>query len=134
MTQWSGLRLHDGGPCPVDHGDKVVPFGKASRDGRVIEMLAAFAGEVCWSHIAAYQVALPEPRDMIVPWHVLPKEYRWAAVDDDGRAYAYEETPSCFGNWWKSPSESHIRIDQLVGYDPGTKPWDQSLIQRPEGV
>ena len=27
-----------------------------------------------------------------------------------------------------------IRIDQLVGYDPGTKPWDQSLIQRPEGV
>ena len=80
--------------------------------------------------------ALPEPRDMQVPWHVIPPEYRWAARDEGGDACTFRGEPVKGQSMWAvGLSETgFIRIDQLVGYDPGTKPWDQSLIQRPEGV
>lgn len=144
MTQWSELRLHDGGPCPVGE-DEVVRWicrdWMASEEPRI-------AGNLIWTHdllsnqpfdIIAYQVALPEPRDMQVPWHVLPDGYDWAAVDNDGEANAFNQEPHTHmpRRCWTvgaTFSGRRIRIDQLIGYDPGTKPWDQSLIQRPEGV
>lgn len=157
MTQWSELRLHDGGPCPVGGEDEVrIVIGLPGLTAQIVDA-GIKAGHFDWSSdpslrsigtgkinalpIIAYQVALPEPRDMQVPWHVLPPEYRWAARDEHeyegtemGEGYAFDMPPkTLFGRIWHGGNKP-IRIDQLVGYDPGTKPWDQSLIQRPEGM
>ena len=144
MTRWSPLRLHDGGPCPVGEDDVVrVVIGLPGLTAQLVDA-GIKAIKFDWSSfpaekistgkfnalpIIAYQVAPPEPRDMQVPWHVLPKEYPFAVRNPDGKAYAIKRNngrseTAWFMDWCP------IRIDQLIGYDPGDKPWDQ----RPEGV
>lgn len=131
MTQWSELRLHDGGPCPV--GEMEVVEAVFIHGNRITVTPISEARDLNWNAMIAFRVALPEPRDMQVPWNVLPKEYNRATKGKSERAFVHRnpiQKDEHFGMWL---SDDMIRIDQLVGYDPGTKPWDQSLIQRPKG-
>ena len=123
--QWSDLRLHDGGECPVGPDEVVrVVFRTWNACMRIVP-----ASTWRWKSksnyrdddIIAYQVQIKPQRKMIVPWHVLPPEYDHAYKGPDRTAFAYDG----HGNM--------IRIDQLVGYEPGDDPWGlQSLVRRPE--
>ena len=75
----------------------------------------------------------PEPEtDIELPWHVISPEYKWAAKDADGFVWVYEEEPSLGFDVWRSHGWS-CTCKNLI-HKPGNKPWEQSLIKRPEGV
>jgi len=66
------------------------------------------------------------------PWEWAPKWAEWAATDEDGRAYWYEEKPV------QRPVQeailwfSYTGEDLFLGYSPHADiPWDQSLEKRP---
>lgn len=78
-----------------------------------------------------YRIA-PEPEtDIELPWHVISPEYQWAARDAYGDVWMYEEKPSLKIDMW---FEENARYCRHIIHKPGNKPWDQSLIKRPEGV
>ena len=77
-----------------------------------------------------YRIA-PEPEtDIELPWHVISPEYKWAARDADGAVWVYEEEPFPKFDIWCGAGKTCRHII----HKPGNKPWDQSLIKRPEGV
>lgn len=80
-----------------------------------------------------YRIA-PEPEtDIELPWHVISPEYQWAARDPDGAIYVFTSEPfidyPC--EWWDGDNPQNCNV---FIYKPGNKPWEQSLIKRPEGV
>ena len=78
-----------------------------------------------------YRIA-PEPEtDIDLPWHVISPEYQWAARDADGAVWAYEEEPSMGFDVWFG---RNVQYCNFLIHKPGNKPWNQSLIKRPEGV
>ena len=116
---------------------------RAFYDGMDIEVYVAEFSEFrvitppLWKPYSTYRVA-PEPlRDIQVPWHVFGPEVRAVARDKNGTVCAYcGEEPDRDNSQWKPNNSEYFRIDELhlIGFDPGNKPWDQSLVRRPEGV
>lgn len=126
------------------------PFGKLSIDEKLELHRAMYEGRVVqyWTDNPAgwetkalrhftdslvYRIA-PEPEtDIELPWHVISPEYQWAARDADGDIYVFESKPyvesEC--HWWSGYASKCC--NHLI-HKPGNKPWDQSLIKRPEGV
>jgi len=114
---------------------------RAFYEGKVIECIYHSQGKWrmtnCSKWLPDYVYRLqPEPlRDIICPWSALDDQWQHAARDEDGQVWVYTEKPEAANGYWVvSAGECH-RIDGiLVGIDPGNKPWDESLISRPEGV
>lgn len=74
----------------------------------------------------------PEPEtDIELPWHVISPEYQWAARDANGAVWVYAEKPSMRFDMWTGVYAQDC--NHLI-HKPGNKPWDQSLVKRPEGV
>lgn len=105
-----------------------------------------FVGNDNWTSMSDDQVfwplviyrLKPEPlRDITLPWAVMRPEFKWAARDKNGGVYAYTEEPSIpplFDTWRPQGGESwHMMSSQLI-LDPGNKPWQESLVKRPDGV
>jgi hypothetical protein len=63
----------------------------------------------------------------------LPPEYRWAAVDNRGSAYAFNAKPkpfkSDFRDW-----DFHNVVTISLGGDYNTTDWENSLIEREESI
>ena len=60
----------------------------------------------------------------------LPKEYRWAAVDEDGETYAHAVKPECHfysGRWVQPIIRGSLA---LFGGDHDATDWQNSLIER----
>lgn len=77
-----------------------------------------------------YRIA-PEPEtDIELPWHVISPEYKWAARDANGAVWVYEEEPYPKLDLWGG---SGMTCRHII-HNPGNKPWNKSLIKRPEGV
>lgn len=116
--------------------DEKLELHRAFYEGKRIELYArAIKKWVQKDYIAfypdmIYRIAPETETNIELPWHVISPEYQWAARDENGAVWVYEEMP-------------YQRFDMWVGYGlscrhiihkPGNKPWDQSLIKRPEGV
>lgn len=71
----------------------------------------------------------PEPVAMDIPWHMIKPAYKWAAMDSNGKVYVSIKEPTLTAHSWYS--SDYITINAL-NFDRGNKPWDQSLVQRPE--
>lgn len=70
-----------------------------------------------------------------INWGEVSEEYKWLAVDFDGRAYLYKDKPShAFrSDYWVSNGTGHCGLANVfTSYKRGNVPWDQSLVQRPE--
>lgn len=75
----------------------------------------------------------PAPRDIQLPWEVLHQKWQWAARDESGFTYLYQGKPQKgHGGWIKGEGRVARADNLLADFAPGTKPWDQSLIRRPE--
>ena len=77
----------------------------------------------------------PDPlRDISLPWAALDARWQHAARDENGAVFVYLECPDLGGNAWVTAS-SYLEVTGLfANFDPGNKPWRESLIRRPEGV
>lgn len=86
-----------------------------------------------FAYSLVYRIA-PEPEtDIELPWHVISPEYQWAARDGNGNLYVYPSKPSTYGEdqWWYGYASRNCNH---IIHKPGNKPWNKSLIKRPEGV
>lgn len=77
----------------------------------------------------AYRIARKE---LIIPWDVIKPEYKWAAMDKDGKFFAYEEKPKLCEGLWFAESGMHCKLDALVGIDSTGVYWKESLVERSE--
>ena len=68
-----------------------------------------------------------------VDWEEIPREYEWAAVDENGRAWLYEERPYTVGNIWDCHADMReLSIDEIVWVLGDVENnWKYSLTKRP---
>lgn len=80
---------------------------------------------------------IKETKDQFTDWSVLPPEYKWIARNRTGDAWAGTEPPrlSLATQYWRWGGTKHlISVDMLTVFKRGTCDWQDSLIERPEGV
>ena len=113
---------------------------RAHYEGKVIECIriandnwrVTMAPE--WLQQFIYRLQ-PEPmRDISLPWAALDDRWQWAARDESGGVWVYDERPDTGTALWKSGRLCLEITGLLANFDPGNKPWIESLIRRPEGV
>ena len=82
--------------------------------------------------IAIDSVYRTKQKQLVIPWGVIKKEYKWAAMDKGGSLYVFAEKPCLVDAVWNSynslESIEALNID-TTGIDPAN-----SLTQRPDGV
>ena len=112
---------------------------RAFYEGRVIETNYGGGGfEVCFAqtfyHDGIYRLQ-PEPmRDISLPWAAMNARWKWAARDEDGSVWAYDERPDPGIILWNTDGSCIEVTGMFANFDPGNKPWNESLIRRPDGV
>jgi hypothetical protein len=98
-------------------------------------------GAPYWFNGDLYRAVKPAPEPLwIAPevWAVLDKQWQWAARDKTGMIYSHGGFPTKSYHGWENSGDDYLPLSlnyfapHLVR--PGTVAWDQSLIQRPEGV
>ena len=113
---------------------------RAHYEGKVIECFYHIQGKWhvtnCpqWLHDYVYRLQ-PEPmRDISLPWAALDDRWQWAALDESGCVWVYDERPDTGTAIWKSGRLCLEVTGLFANFDPGNKPWNESLIRRPDGV
>ncbi len=113
---------------------------RAHYEGKVIECISsshnnwAVTMAPAWISACTYRVR-PEPlRDISLPWAALDDRWQWAARDEGGSVWVYDERPDTGTDLWKSGWFCLEVTGLFANLDPGNKPWNESLIRRPEGV
>ena len=77
----------------------------------------------------------PEPlRDISLPWAALDDRWKWAARDESGSVWIYDERPHLSQRVWTTDSSCLEVTDLFANFDPGNKPGNESLISRHEVV
>ena len=87
-----------------------------------------------WYPDCIYRLRLEPMRDISLPWAELDARWKWAARDESGEVWVHEELPDRDASFWKSGGIYLEVTGLLAAFDPGNKPWNESLIRRPEGV
>lgn len=84
-----------------------------------------------WS-IYTYRIAATKPS---IDWSHVADEYRWLAVDEDGRASLFSVEP-CHDfddhEWAIDQRGRFIDASALTSFRPGTCDWRDSLVERPK--
>lgn len=113
-------------------------------EGKVIECKPNYIKEDQWACVDTpiwnwdeiiYRVKPTIPDT--INWSVISPSYRFAARDKDGSIWVYKNKPvidaSC--RWMERKSGGFkLDMDVLIICTQGGKPWNESLIERPEGV
>lgn len=84
-----------------------------------------------------YRIKVVLPKDIEVPWSAFQPNIQWAARNEDGEVFIYEDQPRLFEGRcnWGPMGDFYARINpKYFAFSPGDKPWNESLIKRPEGV
>lgn len=131
-----------------DMSQNVKPYGLCSPEEQKalndVDYLQVYDGEA-WSPISThanlinsqtYRTYTPL-EDIYIPWEHVADEYKWATRDDDGTVAIWRnEKPVAESElfFWYANGGSAFLGEFLKGVKPGNKPWNESLVQRPEGV
>ena len=86
-----------------------------------------------WTKMGVYRVKPEPPRPIKVCWEALNKDIKFIARDQNEEVYGFYCKPSPNGGYWTEKHYFKIS-EKLFNIDPGNMPWDESLIERPEGV
>ena len=73
-------------------------------------------------------------RDISLPWAALDASWQWAARDESGGVWIYDERPDIGIRVWITNGLCLEITGLLANFDPGNKPWNESLISRPSMV
>ena len=87
-----------------------------------------------WLPRSIYRLRLEPMRDISLPWAELDARWKWAARDESGGVWIYDERPDTGIRVWITNGLCLEITGLLANFDPGNKPWNESLIRRPEGV
>ena len=132
-----------------------IPFGKMTKEQKMV-LLEAFAdGKELEYHYSCqsdsgwfkfdyetygfyadchYRIAEKKYKEPIIPWKSLSKGVKWYARDEDGRCFFFNEKPDLLCFTWGVCSGSPLAYaDYIAGHVPGDCPWEESLVERPEG-
>lgn len=83
------------------------------------------------SHPTRYRIK-PAAPDSINWDHVAP-EYKWMSRDENGQAFLYTEKPEIgFSTWNARDGKPIIYASGLSSFKAGDKPWNESLVERPQ--
>lgn len=82
-----------------------------------------------------YIYRIPARKPSFNNWHLLPEWARYIAQDEDGDVIIYENEPArSKKTWLLRDGEASSITGFHLGYDPGTGGWENSMIEKPEGV
>ena len=70
-------------------------------------------------------------RNISLPWAALDASWQWAARDESGGVWIYDERPDIGIRVWITNGLCLEITGLLANFDPGNKPWNESLIRRP---
>lgn len=93
-----------------------------------------------WNHKYAHQPINPlsafrtRPRQLVIPWEVIKKEYKWAAMDRDGCVFVttrWMEDIDRDGYWIRRGNWLAVTA---LNIDTTGVQWKNSLTQRPEDM
>ena len=108
---------------------------RAFYEGKVIETNYSGEFEVCYAPAfycdSIYRLRLEPLRGIIQPWAALDACWKWAARDEGGYVWVYSERPDLGQRVWTTGSSCIEITDLFANFDPGNKPWNESLISRP---
>ena len=110
---------------------------RAHYEGKVIECIRNSHGKwdvtmaPAWFPDCPYRLQ-PEPlRDISLPWAALNDRWQWVARDENGNVWVYDERPDTGIRVWTTNGLCLEVTDLFANFDPGNKPWSESLIRRP---
>ena len=132
-----------------------IPFGKMTKEQKMV-LLEAFAdGKELEYHYSCqsdsgwfkfdhetygfyadchYRIAEKKYKEPIIPWKSLSKDVKWYARDKDGKCSFFNEKPVLLHSMWSFCSGiPRTQADYIVGHVTGDCPWEESLVERPEG-
>ena len=109
---------------------------RAHFEAKVIEVRHGGGGfEVCsapaFYHDVIYRLQPGPLRDISLPWAVLDARWKWAARDESGGVWVYDERPDTGTRVWITNGLCLEITGLLTNFDPGNKPWNESLVRRP---
>ena len=79
-----------------------------------------------------YRTKPPKPpKQLVIPWKVLKKNIKHAAMDMDGRVFGYSEMDGKNDEYWLGLGEADLSFLEL---DTSGIDWKTSHVTRPEGV
>lgn len=115
---------------------------RAHYEGKVIEAKIHISdpdrwivtGNPAWLPDCPYRVRPEHLRDISLPWAALDARWKWAARDDSGDVEIYSKRPDLDTTIWDTDGSCIEVTGLFANFDPGNKPWNESLIRRPDGV
>lgn len=125
-------RLTPFGELPID--ERVAMF-RAHQEGKKLQVYTSTARWVdfykpTWAAESIYRIA-PEPPS--INWDHVAPEYVALAMDDDGEWYLGTMVPHKTESFWDAPDDAEwIDPKTFASFVPGTCPWDESRVLRPE--
>lgn len=89
----------------------------------------------CWSLVSTYRIKPVPLTKPSIDWSAISKECKYLARSKSGYGYLFKHRPHIMYNvGWAGQISSPIAAEVFTSYVAGTCDWQDSLIQRPEGV
>jgi hypothetical protein len=119
-----------------------------TREQQIIDVVSAFmAGKAIECHrrgshvwvtttrplwdffIYEYRAASDTPD--VYPWDAIHPDFKYAARDNNGDMFLYEQAPRMGGHFWVPVSGMVWRVDNKLIVIRGSADWKDSLVERP---
>lgn len=85
-----------------------------------------------YSNVSFGGIYRTRPRQLVIPWEHIKPEYKWAAMDQSGSVWVYEQKPEIEVLGWAG--EGILECADALIIDTTGIDWRDSLVQRPDGV
>lgn len=111
-------------------------------DGKEIERDEAPANSMwrvilmpCWNLVSTYRIKPVPLTEPSIDWSAVSKECKYLARSKSGYGYLFKNRPHMMYNvGWAGQTSSLSAAEVFTSYVAGTCDWQDSLVQRPEGV
>lgn len=89
----------------------------------------------CWSLVSTYRIKPVPLTKPSIDWSAVHEEYKYLAQDRSGYGCLFKNRPHMMYNvGWADQTSSHSVAEVFTSYVAGTCDWQDSVVQRPEGV
>ena len=106
-------------------------FANGGDIGTYAQGISVITDNPSWSDAETYHIVYSKPS---IDWSHVNKEYKWLAVDEDGKACVTVLEPREKKCFWvaEDPNSSAIPAEYFASFKRGTCDWEDSKIRRPE--